>query len=81
MVHVKIVKNKKNENPMFSYYKYAGFKSGVAEVIRFYLIFIDYINYTLECHSIYVQGISYLLSRKGYFQGMSSSVLHRTFRV
>ena len=39
---------------------------------------IDYINYILECHSTYVQGIGYLLSRKGYFQGMSSSVLHRT---
>lgn len=56
-------------------------ESGIAKVIRFYLTFIDYINYTLECHSTYVQGIGYLFSRKGYFQGMSSSVLHRTLRV
>lgn len=41
-------------------------KSSIAKVIRFYLIFIDYINYILECHSIYFQGIGYLLSRKGY---------------
>lgn len=41
----------------------------IAKVASFYLTFIDYINKALR------------MSQYGYYEGMSSSVLRRTFRV